>query len=586
MTERPHESTSLLMVGRSVALSMLALLSVQFLVVGVMQAWRDSPTFDEMYHLAGGVTALTDHQLRLMPEHPPLPKVLAALPALAAHPVVPHDESWEAGDGLAYSPAFLQAQLDAGKLQRVTFTSRLVPLAIAVGTGWALYALAARLFGRAAGLVAGGLWFTTPFVLGLGHIDGDDVGFAFSFVLAALAVVRHLRASTWLNVGSIGVAGGLMMLVRIAGVAIVPVLAVIVVLVAWPRLLVGLVRGGLVLLVAWAALWIGMRALSPVPDFTRVDHMTGVDAPLTGDIVRLVPWPEEYDAGVYDVARYSKVETPAYLFGHAWSGANWWYWPGSLLVKLPFTVLATVVGGLVCWSRIDRARRRRAAIVLIPPALVLTAILLPFPEPKGLRYLLPVIALSLVAASPIVTIGRHTWGKVLLGILAAGQLVFFWQAQPHSLAWTAPPFRPGYRVTADSNLDWGQDFYRLRKWATGKNPVVHYFGPLDAARNIPRSERLLTPTYFQDPSNLIDRDALRDRWLAVSATALTVYSRPVLGWLRAYCPVGNLGGSILLYRFREPPDYDLPRPDQPAAPCDGDISRRQPGENASGSTPS
>jgi hypothetical protein len=72
-----------------VAFVVLALLSVQFFALGLVQASRDSPTYDEKYHLAGGVTALTDHQLRLTPEHPPLPKVLAALPALAANPVIP-----------------------------------------------------------------------------------------------------------------------------------------------------------------------------------------------------------------------------------------------------------------------------------------------------------------------------------------------------------------------------------------------------------------------------------------------------------------------------------------------------------------
>ena len=57
-------------------------------------------------------------------------------------------------------------------------------------------------------------------------------------------------------------------------------------------------------------------------------------------------------------------------------------------------------------------------------------------------------------------------------------------------------------------------------------------------------------------------------------TALTAYFRPVLGWLRAYLPIGNLGGTILLYRFHEPPDYDVRGPDRPAAPCDGDVSHR------------
>ena len=104
-------------VSRRVAFAVLALLSLQFLVLGLVQAWRDSPTYDEKYHLSGGVTALTEHQLRLTPEHPPLPKVLAALPVLAMHPEIPHGRSWARGDSFTYPDEFLQAQLDAGKLQ-------------------------------------------------------------------------------------------------------------------------------------------------------------------------------------------------------------------------------------------------------------------------------------------------------------------------------------------------------------------------------------------------------------------------------------------------------------------------------------
>ncbi|HYV59648.1 MAG TPA: glycosyltransferase family 39 protein [Acidimicrobiia bacterium] len=562
-------------VSRRGAFVVLALLSLQFLVLGLVQAWRDSPTYDEKYHLSGGVTALTEHQLRLTPEHPPLPKVLAALPVLATHPEIPHGRTWARGDGFTYPDQFLQAQLDAGKLQRVTFVSRLVPLAIAIGAAWALYALAAGLFGRAAGLLAGALWLTTPFVLGLGHLDGNDVGFTLAVVLAALALLRYVRAPTWGNAVIVGLAGGGALLVRITGLVVVPVLAVLVVLCAWPRLTSGLLRGGLVLVVAWAALWIGMRVISPVPDFTRVDPLPHVDhEPVVSEVARLVPWPKEFDTGIYDTARFSTQSTPGYLFGDAWFGAKWWYWPGSLLVKLPITVLAAFAGGLVCWRAVGRDRRRLAFVVLVPLAAALTAVLLPYPEPVGVRYLLPAIALGLVAASPLVVIGRRRWGLVLLAVLAAGQLAFFWQSQPHSLAWTAPPFRPGYRVATDSNLDWGQDFFRLQDWAKGKRPVLLYFGPIEPVPNVPGSTPLFQPTEKEGVLAILDPAALRHHWLAVSATALTAYFRPVLAWLRAYCPVGNLGGTILLYRFDKPPDYDIRGPDEPAAPCRGNVSRR------------
>ena len=91
---------------------------------------------------------------------------------------------------------------------------------------------------------------------------------------------------------------------------------------------------------------------------------------------------------------------------------------------------------------------------------------------------------------------------------------------------------------------------------------------------LPGSLPLFVPTEQEGVLGVLDPEVLRHRWLAVSATALTAYFRPVLGWLRAYCPVGNLGGTIMLYRFNRPPDYDAHGPDRPAAPCDGGVSHR------------
>ena len=50
--------------------------------------------------------------------------------------------------------------------------------------------------------------------------------------------------------------------------------------------------------------------------------------------------------------------------------------------------------------------------------------------------------------------------------------------------------------------------------------------------------------------------------------------RDQLSWLRAYCPVGEIGGSVLLYRLVGPPDAS-PGPTMPASPCDaGEPSTR------------
>ncbi len=174
-------------------LLILAALAVGFAGLGLYQAWHDSPTFDEPVYVAAGLASLTRHDLRLNPEHPPLAKALAALPALAVHPVIPHTAAWSRGEERVYSAQFLQAQLRAGTLQRVMFAARLVPLAEAIAAAFVLYALARRLLSPAAGLVAGGLWLAGPLVLGLGHLDGIDLPFTLAALLVSLALVRVLE---------------------------------------------------------------------------------------------------------------------------------------------------------------------------------------------------------------------------------------------------------------------------------------------------------------------------------------------------------------------------------------------------------
>ncbi|MGH2473785.1 MAG: hypothetical protein ACRDIL_00855, partial [Candidatus Limnocylindrales bacterium] len=177
---------------------------------------------------------------------------------------------------------------------------------------------------------------------------------------------------------------------------------------------------------------------------------------------------------------------------------------------------------------------------------------------------LPVIALLLVVGSPVarwLVASRPRW--VLVGLLLVVQLAFFWEAVPHSLAWTAPPFRPGYAVAAESSLDWGQDNRALIEWMDGRTVFVAPFGgSLEAVHKTPGYRELLG-TAPADVRGLA----------AASVTELTTYQREPLSWLRAYCHVGTIGGSILLYRFEDPPTPE-PGPSRPAGRCSGDVSVR------------
>ncbi len=550
-----------------IALVVLALLAAQFLVVGLYEAWNDSPTFDEGFYVAGGVTALTQHQLRLTPEHGVIPKVLGAIPALLAQPVVPTGTSFQRGDQNGYYYDFMTAQARAGKVQRVFFLARLVSLAEGLALAWALYALVSALFGRAAGVIAAAAWLTTPFSLAFSHIVGSDLPFALAVVLAGLALQRWVSRQTFGRLAVLGLACVALLLTRFTGLALVPVFALGVVVLAkdapvMRRIGMGAAVGGM----AWAGVWIVMRAISPVPHFRKVGDFIG-SLPEAGFTrwARIVPWPTEYAEGIRKTGRLANVSADTFLFGRRGDGARWLYWPGAMLVKLPVSALILTAACLLWWVARTRLTRVQALFALALPLVVVLAVTVPYSRPS-LRYLLAGIVLMFALGAAAFALAlRWRIGRLALVGLAFVQLAMFWDATPHSLAWTAPPFRPGYRYIGDNN-DWGQDFDRLARWSAGKGALVAYFG---STLSMPGTR----PFFAADARNIRG-------WVAVSSSFLTyqgLVEGPATSWLRAYCPVGTIGGTILLYRFRDPPDT-APGPVTAANVCHGSYSHRAGGD--------
>ena len=423
----------------------------------------------------------------------------------------------------------------------VTFTSRLLPLLEAIALAFVLFAIGRSLFGRAAGAVAGSLWLLSPFVLGLSHLDSLDVSFALAVGLWSWAMLLWLGHPTTRRTVVLGLATAAAVLTDVTGLILVG-LAVITILGVSGRAARrrGMRQSGLLLLVTWALVWVVYGAIDP----RVLLHPT-------------VVLPAPYLDGISYLWHNDTVAGPGYLLGVAWTGGRWWYWPGALFLKtVPTTLLLLVVAPLG-WIGLDRSTRRQALLVLVAPALCLLAFTVLTPRDIGLRYLLPVLALWLVAASSIVRLARRTpvgvLAMVALPVLAGVAMV---TSSPNSLAWVTPPLGPAYRVMTNSDVDWGQGFSRLEEWSVGKEPFVAYFGPRGlSAGSIPHVRSLLdTP-----PSQVRG-------WVAVSATDLTSAERARLAWLRAYCPVGQLGGSILLYYFERPPS-GRPGPAEPTGDC-------------------
>ena len=544
---------------RRLGFALLLVASIAFLILGGMEAWRDAATYDEPVYVSSGVAAVLHHDLADNAEHPPLFKVLAALPVLAVGPVVPVDGNWNTNNERTYSARFVEAQMRAGTMRRVTFASRLVPLLESVLLGFALYGLGALLFGFWSGVVAALLWLCNPVVLGLGHLDGVDLPFALTAVLVSWALVRWLQRRDTRSLVWLGLACGAVVSAQTTGVLVAAVaLGVVVVASArsgsrgWSRW-----RQPVALtIVAWVFVWAVYIVLDP----SVVLHSW-------------VVLPQPYVEGLRFLATNDTGGSPGFLLGTAWTGANVWFWPGTLLVKLSTPILVLLVAGpltlvgLARAGKISRATWQHTVVAIVLPAVILFLFELPNPKTLGVRYLLPSIALWIIVACPLGLVLGRRLAAVTIGVVLALAAAIAVISFPHSIAYTAAPFRPGYRVATDSNVDWGQDFNLLASWSRGRHPYVAYFGP-----------RGVTPADIAGARSLVGVAPGRiTGWVAASASDLTSADRSSLGWLRAYCPVGTLGGSILLYHFSVPPTSG-PGSAAPAPLCSGTVSHRVAGE--------
>ena len=564
--------------------SLLALLVAQFVVLGLVQAREDAFTFDEPFYAVAGSTALRERDLRINFEHPPLPKVLAAIPAEIWGDVeIPMDTgAWDRGDTWALSLEMYQANLD--DIEWVTFLYRIVPTLIAAATGVLLFLLGRRLFGTVAGLLAGGLWLTAPIALGYGHLNGLDVPAAFTVVLTLWLLARYVQQPTLINLAFVAASVGVALLTRaavglvVAGAAFAVVLLVGLVRREW---LTAPLKAAAVLVAGWLIVWGGYLLIAPeqvgmpILDGHPQRLMTQPPASLPGQIALSVPWPVGFEAGIRFLTDFHQNgESSGYLFGQHFTGAPDWFWLGSFALKMTLVSMAMIVVGAVAWFTLDRTRFATAALVLAPMLLGLMAMMAFAERPFGARYLVPIVVILLVGAA---VVGRHAGRRAVAIALVAALLVqtgALWSSHPYTFAWSNPLLRESWQLAADSNVDWGQDFHRLQEWAAEQDETVWIsyfgFGPSFALDEIPNAvsahpDNVWGP-YRKPPGTVTT--------YAVSASNLNAFVGERIGYLRTQCPVEIIGQTILVYRFEEAPWGGLslmgPVDGIPVPPCEGE----------------
>ena len=572
------------MSARAAALARLALgliiLAACLLAAG---SWRVySNTWDEPEHLAAGVELLDRGRYEYDTEHPPLARVLLALgPYLAgAHSFgTPPPNGTPEGVDILYQDGHYWRYLTLARLGMLPF---LALLCLATWL-WARRLLESQ---RAA-LLAVLLLVSVPAVLGHAALASLDVAAAATCLLALYALEWWLLSARLADAARFGLAAGIAVGTKFSAVPFIalalPALA-LVRAVATPApvrpsgearaatpgvWLAGLILAGLMALVPLFLAY-GPRSANPAGVALRFNWAVsyllqerGPDHAL-GMLLSHLSLPRELEDlinGIVAVKAHNDSGHLSYLLGRV-STTGWWYfYLVALAVKTPIPLLVAGPAG-VAWLARD-GWRRHDPWALAPAVLVVTMLTFASLFSRiniGVRHILvlyPFLAIGAayltVRAWRSLAAGRSsssasvpdalrsrraaTAGTAALLALVFWQLSTLWSAYPDYLPYFNEAVPHPERVLVDSDLDWGQDLYRLelRTAQLGVAKLnIAYRGTADLKREpLPPFEVLASRRPVSG-------------WVAISELART--RNPAdYAWLGAYRPLERIGKSIDLY---------------------------------------
>jgi len=440
--------------------------------VQVGSAVQESPTNDEPVHLTAGYVYLTTGEYSMDRSHPPLGRILAALPLLGlplTH--IAPENAWLEFKNLVWgNPIPADTIVLRGRLVIVGLT-----MVFGIWLGW----WTRRRFGSSVALLAMTFFVLDPTLIAHGHYVTTDLIASFGIFLTCTFWADFLDRPGWKLLAAAALALGFAITSKYSALFLLAVLPILYVI-AWRRnreepfftwlgaIKTGLMMGAgasLVVVLCYAQDFRNFGAGRPLPLVQPIaqamedGQVFGAMEPATGLLAF------GYFRGVHELALHDAAGIPAYLLGHFRRHGWWAYFPVAFLVKTPTGVLAAcVIAGLSLWQ----GRRR------LPPAVVFSCLWLPplayfmvalrSSFNIGVRHILPIyaflyvlLALVLIEYGPLLLRRAWRWTVVGLIVLVGAESI---SVYPHYLAFfnmaSGGPGN-GPRYLLDSNIDWGQD---------------------------------------------------------------------------------------------------------------------------------
>jgi 4-amino-4-deoxy-L-arabinose transferase-like glycosyltransferase len=455
-------------------------------------ARRESVTIDEVAHIGAGVSYLQKLDMRMNEEHPPLAKVLAAVPLVVrgVHADYSHI-SWTFSLGL-FKQFFGEWVFGHWLSTRwndpvaTVFWARLSMLSLTLVLGIVLFTYGSRLGDPWGGLLCLCAYATMPVMLAFGPLVLTDIAITLFAVLSVWAFASMWRSPSQGTVLRFGLAlGGALLSKFSAGLLFFCFAAVILSLRwravpeqptdkeelrAWRRIRWrSLTKGTFFAALLVYAVYFVLSWNEPTDSLYFLGHNA---AALLLRRMLMPPW--SYLRGL---AVFAITEKPhSFILGHTYPHGVWFYFPVLFLLKSPLAFLLLLLIALVV-SLV--AKLRKVQLAVIPKGLelhwravwvslvVFTGACILSRFQFSIRHFSVPLALLVLLLAPLPrtleSLRRSGWPVARAGLwltvaLALASVVTAVRAYPYYLPFlnSLSAGRPGYALVSDSNLDWNQ----------------------------------------------------------------------------------------------------------------------------------
>jgi len=466
----------------------------------------ESLSWDEGDHIFAGYMSLKTHDYGLNPEHPPMVKMVAALPLMPLGLRVPpllgrwyKTECYLDGRELIYR----NGPSDGGRYSANTiiFRARMFVMPFVLLLALLTFLVGSEMFGTAAGLAAMTLVAFEPSLLAHGPFVTTDATVTCMLLASIYGLYRWVKAPSLPRLLTVGLACGLALAAKHSAILLLPMILV---------LLAGELVGRWVLLrrsTTGAALWRrcglhavklfgGVAAISILAvlilwafyGFRYAARPAGLhlDSDMEGAAHGLKPFiaqgvllfahhrllPESYLFGLCDVINVGNW-SPTFILGKVFTHGVWYYFPVVLAIKLTLGMMGLLLVAAAAFFPGRFPPTRELFFLIVPAAIYLTTAIAS-PLNIGIRHILPVLPfLILLAAGGACALARSSkrWLYVVAALVTVHCLSSL-MAYPNYLAyaneaWGGPS--QTHRFLTDSNVDWGQQLIAVKSYVDQHN---------------------------------------------------------------------------------------------------------------------